>query len=157
VSVIKDFRAPALPLAARDYNEQATNQMANILRLYFNQLDQILSNIANAVATTPYRASITGAVSIDLSTLPSSNLSLTMTGNVTSFALTNPADGVTYSVRFIQDATGGRTFAGFPAAFKFSGGVAPVFTTTANAVNFLTAQYGSTEGTYMARFSAGMA
>jgi phage-related minor tail protein len=157
VSVIKDFRAPALPLAAKDYNEQATNQMANILRLYFNQLDQILSSIANAVTTTPYRASIAGAVSIDLSSITSTNLILKMTGNVTSFALTGPVDGAAYSIRFIQDATGGRTFAGFPAVFKFAGGVAPVFTTTANAVNFLTAQYGSTEGTYMARFSAGMA
>ena len=46
MSVTKDFRAPALPLATRDYNEQATNQMANILRLYFNQLDQLLGQLA---------------------------------------------------------------------------------------------------------------
>jgi len=47
MSVTKDFRAPALPLATKDYNEQATNQMANILRLYFNQLDQLLVGLIN--------------------------------------------------------------------------------------------------------------
>lgn len=109
-------------------------------------------------AVTPYRANITGAVSIDLSaTAKSNNLHLTLTGNVTSFALTNPVDGAVYNIRFIQDATGGRTFAGFPPAFKFPGGTAPTFSTAANAIDFLSCEYGSTEATYMAVFNEGMA
>lgn len=109
-------------------------------------------------AVTPYRANISGAVSIDLAaTAKSNNLHLTLTGNVTSFALTNPVDGAVYNFRFIQDATGSRTFAGFPAAFKFSGGVAPSFSTAANAVDFMSAEYGATEGTYMCSFLPNMA
>lgn len=49
LSLIKNFRAPALPLATKDYNEQATNQMANILRLYFNQIDQLLGQIVATI------------------------------------------------------------------------------------------------------------
>lgn len=109
-------------------------------------------------AVTPYRANISGAVSIDLTaTARSNNLHLTLTGNVSSFALTNPVDGAVYNIRFIQDGTGGRTFAGFPSAFKFAGGTAPTFSTSASAVDFLSAEYGSTEGTYMASFLKGMA
>lgn len=174
LSNYKNFRAPVLPLAGKEYSEISNNQYSNILRLYFNQLDQLIlliittledsvpflarANVfTNVQAVTPYRANISGAVSINLTTAASNNLHLTMTGNVTSFALTNPTDGAVYNIRFIQDATGGRTFSGFPAAFKFAGGTAPVFVTTANAVNFLSAEYGSVEGTYMAAFSAGMA
>jgi hypothetical protein len=119
-------------------------------------LDQ--ANVFTRVQTvTPYRANISGAVSIDLSaTAKSNNLHLTLTGNVSSFALTNPSDGAVYNIRFIQDGTGGRTFAGFPSAFKFAGGIAPTFSTAAGAVDFLSAEYGSTEGTYMASFLRGM-
>ena len=95
---------------------------------------------------------------IDLSaTARSNNLHLTLTGNVSSFALTNPTDGAVYNIRFIQDGTGSRTFAGFPSAFKFPGGVDPEFSTTASAVDFMSCQYGSTEATYMCSFLAGMA
>lgn len=106
---------------------------------------------------TPYRANITGAVSIDLSaTAKSNNLYLTLTGNVTSFALTNPVDGGVYNIRFIQDATGGRTMPALPASFKFSSGTAPTFTTTANAVDFMSLLYGGTEATYMCSFLSNM-
>ena len=108
-------------------------------------------------SVTPYRANIAGAVSIDLSVAASNNLHLTLTGNVSSFALTNPADGAVYNIRFIQDGTGSRTFAAFPSAFKFAGGTAPTFSTAAGAVDFVSAEYGSTEATYMAAFSKGMA
>ena len=110
----------------------------------------------NVQSVTPYRANISGAVSIDLAAAASNNLHLTLTGNVSSFALTNPAEAV-YNFRFIQDGTGSRTFSGFPAAVKFAGGTAPTFSTTAGAVDFMSAQYGSTEGTYMASFLKGMA
>lgn len=108
-------------------------------------------------AVTPYRANISGTVSIDLAaTAKSNNLHLTLTGNVTSFALTNPVDGAVYNIRFIQDSTGSRTIT-LPSAFKFAGGTAPTFSTAANAVDFMSAEYGSTESTYMAAFQKGMA
>jgi len=108
-------------------------------------------------AVTPYRANISGTVSIDLAaTAKSNNLHLTLTGNVTSFALTNPVDGAVYNIRFIQDSTGSRTIT-LPSAFKFAGGTAPTFSTAANAVDFMSAEYGSTEATYMAAFQKGMA
>jgi hypothetical protein len=119
-------------------------------------LDQ--ANVFTRVqSVTPYRANISGAVSIDLSAAASNNLHLTLTGNVSSFALTNPTDGAVYNIRFIQDGTGSRTFAGFPSAFKFPGGTAPTFSTAAGAVDFVSCQYGGTEATYMASFLAGMA
>lgn len=120
----------------------------------FTSVKNIFTNVQ---AVTPYRANISGAVTIDLNVAKSNNLHLTLTGNVSSFALTNPTDGAIYNFRFIQDGTGSRTFAAFPAAFKFPGGTAPTFSTAANAVDFLSTQYGSTEGTYMCSFLKGMA
>lgn len=111
----------------------------------------------NQQAVKPYRANISGAVSIDLAaTAKSNNLHLTLTGNVTSFALANPIDGAVYNIRFIQDSIGSRTVT-LPGAFKFAGGAAPTFSMAANAVDFLSAEYGSTEGTYMCGFQKGMA
>jgi len=52
LSLIKSFRAPALPVATKEYDERATNQMANILRLYFNQLDQLLGQIVATITPT---------------------------------------------------------------------------------------------------------
>lgn len=108
-------------------------------------------------AVTPYRANITGAVSIDLAATAKSNtLILTLTGNVTSFALTNPVDGANYEIWFLQDATGGHTMPALPSAMKFSGGTAPTWTTTPSALDLLCLSYGATEGIYMAAFSPNM-
>lgn len=49
LSLIKNFRAPALPLATKQYDEKAANQMANVLRLYFNQIDQLLGQIVATI------------------------------------------------------------------------------------------------------------
>ncbi len=131
---------------------------ANLKATIASYITGLANVFTNVQAVTPYRASISGAVSIDLAAVAkSNNLHLTLTGNVTSFAVTNPVDGAVYKFRFIQDATGGRTFSGFPAAFKFQGGTAPTFSSTANAVDFMRAEYGSTEATYMADFLKGMA
>lgn len=45
-----------------------------------------------------------------------------LTGNVTSFAITNMADGQSIQVRFVQDATGNRTVA-LPAGAKIDGAI----------------------------------
>lgn len=101
----------------------------------------------------PYRADISGAVSIDLAAGASAgarNLELTLTGNVSSFALANPGDGRTYNFWLYQDATGGRTFAGFPAIFDFGNGTAPTLTTTANAYDFFSCIYSSVKAKFTA-------
>lgn len=106
-----------------------------------------LANVfTNQQAVTPYRANITGAVSIDLAATAKSNkLILTLTGNVTSFALTNAVDGASYSITFLQDATGGRTLPNpLGTAFKFSGGTQPTWTTTASARDKLVLDYDAT-------------
>ncbi len=65
--------------------------------------------------------------------------SVSLTANVTSISFANvPATGVVpITIEFVQDATGGRTVTGWPAAVKWSGGSAPVITAAANAVDVL--------------------
>lgn len=49
LSLIKNFKAPALPVATVKYDETATNQFAKLLRIYFNQLDQLLYEIVATI------------------------------------------------------------------------------------------------------------
>lgn len=119
-----------------------------------------LKNANNAFtgvqAVTPYRANISGAVSIDIgATAKSNNLHLTLTGNVTSFALTNVPDGAVLNIRLIQDATGNRTWVP-PVAFHFASGTSTTLSTAATAWDLISAEYGATEGTYAAAFSKGL-
>jgi hypothetical protein len=126
-----------------------TTNVTNVTTLITN-LTTIVNNIA--ATPTPYRANISGAVSIDLSTITPTGtrtLHLTLVGNVSSFALTNPVDGALYGIRLIQDATGGRTFSGMPAACKSHNGLRPTYSTGANEVDYHGLHWGATEGTYM--------
>tara|TARA_R100000742_G_C4226900_1_gene49325 strand:- start:51 stop:239 length:189 start_codon:yes stop_codon:yes gene_type:complete len=41
-----EFRAPALPYAPKEYDEVYFNQFNAILRLYFNQLDNVVRDNA---------------------------------------------------------------------------------------------------------------
>ena len=47
-NVIKRFRAPALPLPTPEYEVGYVNQLLSVLRLYFNQLDNLLEQIVAA-------------------------------------------------------------------------------------------------------------
>jgi hypothetical protein len=93
-----------------------------------------------------------GAVTINLAL--GNMFTLTLNQNITSISLTNPPSagrGQGYTIEVKQDATGGRTISGWPAAMKWSGGTyAP--TATANAideVSFRTYDQGVTyRGTY---------
>lgn len=46
--IVKRFRAPALPVATRTYDPQYMDKLLSVLRLYFNQLDNILERIVEA-------------------------------------------------------------------------------------------------------------
>jgi hypothetical protein len=72
-----------------------------------------------------------------------------LTGNVT-LTLSNPIAGGRYMIVFTQDGTGGRTVT-WPAAVKWTGGVAPTITTTAGAIDICTLAYtGAGSGIYVA-------
>ena len=112
--------------------------------------------ISNTTITQPifksYReyqavsSGVTGATNLDLST--SNIFQLTLSG-ATTITFTNPptsAQIFSFTVIVIQDATGGRTIA-WPTGTKYSGGVVPPSTTTANAVDvwsFMTYNGGTT-------------
>ncbi len=51
-NIIKRFRAPALPVATRTYDPQYFDKLLSILRIYFNQLDNLLERIVDASSTT---------------------------------------------------------------------------------------------------------
>jgi lipopolysaccharide export system protein LptA len=70
-----------------------------------------------------------------------------LTGNTTLANPTNVSSGQTLTLRVKQDGTGSRTMA-YGSQFKFSGGVAPVLSTAANALDVLTFQYDGIDDTY---------
>jgi hypothetical protein len=48
---LQKSKAPALPYASKEYSESALNQHNNILRLYFNQLDNIIGQLVSTLST----------------------------------------------------------------------------------------------------------
>lgn len=56
-TILKRFRAPALPNAPETYERRYVDQLTNILRIYFNQLDQLLEAI---LASNPALVSLYG-------------------------------------------------------------------------------------------------
>ncbi len=61
---------------------------------------------------------------------------VTLAGNRTLDNPTNSIEGLEYTLKIIQDATGSRTLA-YGSAYKFAGGTPPTLTATANAVDVL--------------------
>ena len=47
-SIVKRFKAPSLPKPTEEYNRAYFDSLVNILRLYFNQLDNLLGEIVSA-------------------------------------------------------------------------------------------------------------
>lgn len=89
-------------------------------------------NMFTAEVAVPYSTTPT----FDLSTFI--NASIALTGNITSVTLSNIKAGQSGQIRFIQDATGSRKLpATFNTNFKFPGGVQPVLSTAANAVDII--------------------
>jgi hypothetical protein len=74
----------------------------------------------------------------------------TFTANVTvAPSIDNPSNGQTLNWFITQDATGSRTMT-WPSSFKWPGGVAPLLSTAANAVDLLVATYRSGTGFWYA-------
>jgi hypothetical protein len=69
--------------------------------------------------------------------------------NITTLTLSNPGDGQTVNIRFVQDGTGGRTVT-WPASFRWAGASAPTLSTAADRVDLLVASYFADTGTWLA-------
>lgn len=93
--------------------------------------------LARSFVARQTSANITGAASIAFAS--GAVQVLTLTGNVTSVAQAGlSGSGQRVTIHFVQDATGGRTMSGFASSFKWAGGAAPTWTTTANARDIVT-------------------
>jgi hypothetical protein len=81
-------------------------------------------------------------------------VNLTLTANCTlTFPSVTSGVGVSFTLELVQDGTGSRTVA-WPAGVKWAGGVAPVLTTTAAALDILNF-YSIDGGTTWRAFLAG--
>ena len=47
MATVQIFASPALPLASKEYQQQYQDQLNNILRLYFNQIQATLGQLAS--------------------------------------------------------------------------------------------------------------
>jgi len=83
-----------------------------------------------------------GVLTLDMT--ESNVFTSTLTENVATLTLNNPAQGQTVNILFTQDATGSRTMA-WPASFKWPGGTASVLSTNSNAVDLLVITYIGTD------------
>lgn len=101
---------------------------------YRNNTNTLLGS--NQVWSAADQVTLTDAttIAVDMSTFL--NATVTLGGNRTLGNPTNTKVGQTGYIRIVQDATGSRTLA-YGANWEFGGGVAPVLTTTANAVDIL--------------------
>lgn len=90
---------------------------------------------------TPTALTSAGTVTPDAST--SNNFALTLGGAVTLANPTNLQTGMVLNFCIDQDATGGRVIT-FGSMYKWPGGTAPTWITTASALNFFSAYYDGT-------------
>jgi hypothetical protein len=100
-------------------------------------------------ATTPSAVTFS-ATAMTVNCALSNVFTTTFTANVTTApTLSNPIDGQTINWFITQDATGSRTIT-WPTSFKWSGGLVPVLSTTANSVDLLVATYRSATSAWYA-------
>lgn len=105
-TAIARVTAPRLPAAPVEYEARFQNQFADILRLYFNQLEGLISRL-NALSV-PY-----GAFSSNLDQTTAANVATLMTLNTTDFA-----DGVSIATSKITVAAAGIYNLQFSAQFQ---------------------------------------
>ena len=77
--------APRLPAATEQYDANYINQLNNVLRLYFNQLDNIMGQLRASSDTSGLRVPY-GAFSSDQDQSTTANTATLMTLNTTDFA-----------------------------------------------------------------------
>ena len=77
--------APRLPVATNQYDPNYINQLNNVLRLYFNQLDNIIGQLSTSGGVVGVRFPY-GAFSSDQDQSTTANTATLMTLNTTDFA-----------------------------------------------------------------------
>ena len=90
-SVLKNTIAPSLPIATQDYEKQYEDQYSNILRLYFNQIDNytraLASNIGGALIRFPNGAFHQDGYTTLTNAIPNSSSTATIVvGSTAGFA-----------------------------------------------------------------------
>jgi hypothetical protein len=105
-SELQRIATPALPQAAEQYSRPYQDQLNNVLRLYFNRLDNILGQLETL--SVPY-----GAFSSDQDQTATANTATLMTLNTTDFA-----NDVSISSSEITVATAGIYNLQFSAQFQ---------------------------------------
>tara|TARA_R110000868_G_scaffold161112_1_gene391054 strand:- start:15302 stop:15961 length:660 start_codon:yes stop_codon:yes gene_type:complete len=104
--------APRLPVATQQYDANYVNQLTNVLRLYFNQLDNILGQLKTAANTSGLRVPY-GAFSSDQDQTVTANTATLMTLNTADFA-----NGVSIASSKITVAAAGIYNLQFSAQFQ---------------------------------------
>ena len=84
-NVLNQAVAPRLPAATPTYDVNYINQLNNVLRLYFNQIDNILGQMKASSDTSGLRVPY-GAFSSDQTQSTTANTATLMTLNTTDFA-----------------------------------------------------------------------
>lgn len=103
--------APNLPLAPKEYSSRYIEQLNNVLRLYFNQLDNFTRELNTSTTTAGLRVPY-GAFSSDQDQTTTANTATLMTLNTTDFT-----NGVTISSSKITVANAGIYNLQFSAQF----------------------------------------
>jgi hypothetical protein len=104
--------APNLPLGPKEYNSRYQEQLNNVLRLYFNQLDNLIGQLTASVDTSQLRTPY-GAFSSDQDQTTTANTATLMTLNTTDFT-----NGVTIASSKITVAAAGIYNLQFSAQFQ---------------------------------------
>ena len=86
----------------------------------------------------------------------SNNTKVILATNATLANPTNMTDGMILNFKIKQDSVGGRTLS-YGTAFKFAGGVAPILSTTPNAIDFMSCYYDATDGVLLCNLTNGYA
>lgn len=107
--------------------------------------------IVNGAAYTP-PTTVVAAATTTINCQNSNVFEVSMGVNIATLTVSNLAAGQTINAYFKQDATGSRTVV-WPATFKWVGGTVPVLSTTAAALDMLTATYSTTYAIWSASLS----
>ena len=109
---LNQIAAPNLPLPPNEYNIQYFDQLTNILRLYFNRLDALTSQLQTSAGGAGIRLPY-GAFSSDQDQTTTANTATLMTLNTTDFA-----NGVSIASSKITVANAGIYNLQFSAQFQ---------------------------------------
>lgn len=116
----------------------ATDATGNIIEVTLG------SGGGGASRITPTALSDGSDITWDIATTATTNSEITLTGSNRNLNIINPVAGEMYRIKIIQDASGFRTIANWPANTKWEGGSVPTLTITSNGYDIITFYYDGT-------------